>query len=87
LLKKLLDIIKPGIITKITLVIILVAIISAAFSGLITLYVSKNEFTNYVNKGNLLISQRYSPIIKDYYLNNGSLEGLQSVGKRQKLHT
>jgi len=79
LLKKMLDIIKPGIITRITLVIILVAVISAAFSGIITLYVSKNEFTNYVNKGNLLTSQRYLPVIEDYYLNNGSLEGLQSV--------
>jgi len=79
LLKKITQINKPGITTRITLVIILVAVVPAAFSGFITLYISKKQFSYYIDRGGLKTAQKYSIVIEDYYLRNGSLEGLNLV--------
>jgi len=79
LLKKITRIYKSGITTKITLVIILVAVVSAAFSGFLTLYISKKQFGSYIDREGLQIAERYSIIIESYYLLNGSLEGLNFI--------
>lgn len=70
---------KMSITSQITLIIILVAIISAGFSGFTTLYISKNQFARYIDRGSQIIAEKYTVLIEEYYYKHESLEGLQSI--------
>ncbi|MGE5391428.1 MAG: sensor histidine kinase [Deltaproteobacteria bacterium] len=68
---------KTGLTGRITLIIILVAVLSAAISGLVAYLISRNQFAQYVDRFNVNMVQRYSSLTQSYYLSNGSLDGLQ----------
>mgnify|MGYP000924753493 CR=1 FL=1 len=70
---------RTGITSRITIVIILVAVISAGSSGLIAYYISKNQFAAYVDRFGFNMGSRYAGLVLDYYDQYGTLEGLQNV--------
>ncbi|MDD3889700.1 MAG: ATP-binding protein [Syntrophomonadaceae bacterium] len=69
---------KGGLTRRVTAIIILVAVISAAFSGLTMLYISKKQFSSYLDRSSQVLAQKYAPNIENYYQEYGTLEGLQS---------
>jgi len=77
LLKKIWQPNKTGLISRITLIIILVAVLSAASSGLIAYTISRNQFAQYVDRFSLNTVQRYSRQVENYYLSYGKLDGFQ----------
>jgi len=70
---------KTGLTSRITLVILLVAVLSAASSGVIAYLISRNQFAQYVDRFSVNMVQRYARMTENYYLANGTLEGLQDV--------
>jgi len=77
LLKKIWQPNKTGLTSRITLIIILVATLSATSSGVIAYMISRDQFAQYVNRFSANMVQRYSQMTKNYYLSSGSLDGLQ----------
>lgn len=76
MLKKKLLINKTGVTTRITIVIILVAAITAISSGLIAYIISKSQFSSYVDKSGYFMAQRYAQIVTNYYQRHNDLDGL-----------
>lgn len=76
MLKRKLLINKTGVTTRITIVIILVAAITAISSGLIAYIISKSQFSSYVDKGGYFMAQRYAQIVTSYYQQHNDLDGL-----------
>ncbi len=70
---------KAGITSRITIIIILVAVISAGSSGFIAYIISRNQFANYVDRFGLNVGHRYSRLVENYYQNYGTLKGLQDA--------
>ncbi len=68
---------KSGLAGRITLIIILVAVLSAAFSGVTSYLITRNQFALYVDRFSGNMVQRYSRLTENYYLSNGTLNGLQ----------
>lgn len=59
------------------MVIILVAVLSAASSGFIAYMISRSQFTQYVDRFSLNLVLRYSHMAESYYTSYGSLAGFQ----------
>lgn len=68
---------KGGLTGRLTIIIILAAIISSAASGFAMLYISKKQFVSYLDSSGRMLAQRYVLDIERYYQKNGSLQGLQ----------
>lgn len=64
---------------RITIIIILVAVLATSVSGMMTLYISKKQFASYIDSGNQALIQEYSNQITAYYNENGSLQGIQEL--------
>jgi len=70
---------KTGISGRITIVIIIITVISASFSGFLAYYISKQQFAEYIDQAGSNLGQRYVLVVKKYYQNYGDLGGLQDV--------
>lgn len=68
---------KTGLTSRITLIIILVAVLSAASSGFIAYIISRHQFAQYVDRFSFNMVQRYSHMVQSYYLSYGTLDGFQ----------
>lgn len=68
---------KTGLAGRMTLIIVLVAVLSAAFSGVTSYLITRNQFAQYVDRFSVNMVQRYSRLTENYYLSYGSLNGLQ----------
>ncbi|KUG02535.1 hypothetical protein ASZ90_020167 [hydrocarbon metagenome] len=68
---------KTGITSRITVVIILVAVLSAGLTGLLAYIITKQQFSRYIDLGTASMGQRFSEEVSDYYELHGSLIGLQ----------
>lgn len=66
-----------GITSRITLVIILVAFLSAGLTGFLAYAISKQQFSRYIDQGTASLGERFTEEVKAYYVNNGDLKGLQ----------
>ncbi len=69
---------KIGITSRITIVIILLAVLSASLTGLLAYFMTKHQFRMYVDQGTISMGERYVEEVSRYYIKNGSLDGLQS---------
>lgn len=69
---------RPGITSRITILIILVAVISAGFTGFLTLNISKNQFSDYIDRATMVQGEKWVQMVASYYAGNGSLENLQT---------
>lgn len=69
---------RPGITSRITILIILVAVISAGLTGFLTLNISKNQFGEYIDRATVVQGNKWVQLVADYYDSNGSLENLQT---------
>ncbi len=68
---------KTGITSRITIVIILVAVLSAGLTGLLAYLITKQQFSRYVDLGTASLGERFTAEVGDYYEHNGDLIGLQ----------
>lgn len=68
---------KLSISGRIIVIVVLVAIASAAISGGMSLYVSKSRFSDYVSSTDQKMVEGLSRRVLDYYKKHGTLEGLQ----------
>jgi len=71
--------IKFGISGRIAGIIVLVAVASAAISGGMSVYISRQQFSNYVSFTGQKQAERLSDASIDYYLQHRTLVGLQSA--------
>ncbi|MEN6326627.1 MAG: ATP-binding protein [Syntrophomonas sp.] len=70
---------RSSLTSRITIIIILVAVLATSVSGMMTLYISKKQFASYINSNNQALIQEYSKQITAYYDENGSLQGIQEL--------
>lgn len=68
---------RTGITSRVTIVIILVAVLSAGLTGLSAYLISKQQFNIYINQGTASLGERMAAEVESYYLSKGSLTGLQ----------
>ncbi len=68
---------KTGITSRITIVIILVAVLSAGLTGLLAYIITKQQFSLYIDRGTASMGERLSAEVSSYYEHHGSLAGLQ----------
>lgn len=70
---------RSSLTSRITTIIILVAVIATSVSGIMTLYISRKQFTSYINSSNQALIGQYQDLINAYYDENGSLQGVQEL--------
>ncbi len=68
---------KSGLARKITTTLIVVSVMSVIATTVIMLLMTKQEFSDYINKYDQVMLDQWLPIISDYYAQNGS-DGLQA---------
>lgn len=68
---------RTGITSRVTIVIILVAVLSASLTGLFAYYITKQQFNLYIDQGTSSLGERMVIQVQSYYLSNGNLNGLQ----------
>jgi len=70
---------KPGLSRRITLYLVLVAVVSVIISSFLVLGVFRQQFGAYINRGNQQLAQQWAPLIIGYYQLNGGFTGLQEA--------
>lgn len=70
---------RSSLASRITIIIILVAVLATSASGIMTLYISRKQFSAYIDNSSQALIQEYSELIKTYYSENGSLLGAQDI--------
>ena len=68
-----------GLAGRITIILILIAVVSTSLSGIMTLFVTKKQFAGYVEQYNQVSARQWSEAINSYYAGQGSLEGVQEI--------
>ncbi len=68
---------KSGLARKITTTLIVVSVMSVIATTMIMLFMTRQEFSNYINKYDQVMLDQWLPIISDYYAQHGS-DGLQA---------
>jgi signal transduction histidine kinase len=68
-----------GLAGRITISLILIAVISTSLSGIMTLFVTKKQFAGYVEQYNQESARQWSDAVNSYYASQGSLEGVQEI--------
>jgi len=67
---------KPGLAKKIITTLIVVSVLSVITSTMFMLLMTRQQFSNYINRYDQVMLNQWLPIISDYYAQNGS-DGLQ----------
>ena len=70
---------RSSLTSRITIIIILMAVFATSVSGILTLYISRKQFASYINTSNQKLIQEYSIIVQTYYSENGNLQGIQDL--------
>ncbi|PKM77249.1 MAG: hypothetical protein CVU90_08045 [Firmicutes bacterium HGW-Firmicutes-15] len=68
-----------GLAGRITISLILIAVISTSLSGIMTLFVTKKQFAGYVGQYNQVFATQWADTVNSYYASQGSLEGVQEI--------
>ncbi len=68
-----------GLAGRITISLILIAVISTSLSGIMTLFVTKKQFAGYVDQYNKVSVRQWSDAVNSYYASQGSLQGVQEI--------
>jgi signal transduction histidine kinase len=68
---------KTGITSRITIIIILVAILSAGLTGILAYAITKQQFSRYVDLGTSSMGESIALEVSSYYDANGDFNGLQ----------
>ena len=71
--------VRLGLAGRITISLILIAVISTSLSGIMTLFVTKKHFAGYVDQYNQVSARQWSDAVNSYYASQGSLQGVQEI--------
>lgn len=69
----------PGLSKRITLYLVLVAVVSVIISSFLVLAVFRQQFSTYINRGNQQLAEQWAPVIIGYYQLNAGFTGLQEA--------
>ena len=67
---------KPGLAKKITTALIVVSVLSVIASTMFMLLITRQQFSNYINRYDQVMLNQWLPIVSDYYAQYGA-DGLQ----------